>query len=702
MRVLGILVTRATCGVTSVPSDDPRMSRQSNNATRSETRQIQTLALRAAFQPATFNAERRTVEIVWTTGAKGLRRGWDGDFFEELEVSESAVRLKRLNNGAPLLAVHNAMSLRAVIGVVERAWIKDKEGRALVRFSERADADEVMNDVRAGILRNISVGYNVHKYEAFRSVGSDGKPDGGIDTYRAIDWEPMEISIVPIGFDDGAKIRSSERPETHSVQIITRRIGRGNHMSKNRKNTIDDQVDADQIENEETEAGDEVSDLPLTREARVAVRTERARASTILTLSRKAGLGDDFANDMIRDGVPLAEARAAIVDEVANEQRRTQGNIMGQWDYDTERRADHTSPEFRVRIMGEAIHARANPRHTPSEASRPFIGRTLVELARECLHSRGVSTRLMGGPQVIERALGVGYAGVSDFSMVLGDAVGRELQRSFESADAGVVRAGRQVTANDFRSRYPIRIGDAPKLEMVNEHGEFKSGTIVEASEPAWRLNSFGKIFSLTRQALINDDLGAFVNVPGMFGVAARAFESSQVVALLTSASGAGPTMGDGNVFFHSAHANLAASGGAINVATLGAARAAMRLQKNLDGRVINIVPKYLVVPASLETVGQQFLAQIEATKPSDANPFVGQLELLVEPRLDAVSMTRWYLAGDPGRHDGLEIAHLAGSAGPVVETKAGFEVDGVSFKVRLDFGCGFTDFRSWYANPGA
>jgi hypothetical protein len=309
---------------------------------------------------------------------------------------------------------------------------------------------------------------------------------------------------------------------------------------------------------------------------------------------------------------------------------------------------------------------------------------------------------MMSTSKIIERALG-GLHGTSDFTIVLGDAVGRELQRAFESAEAGVLHAARAVTANDFRSRYPVRLGDAPQLLKVNEHGEFKRGTIVEDAQPVWKLDTFGRIFGLTRQAIINDDLGAFNNIPSMFGIAAREFESQQVVSLLTSASGLGPTMGDESPLFHTAnHRNLASSGSVPSIASLGAARTAMRLQKNLDDRVINVVPKFLIVPAALETAAEQLLASINATTVDDVNPFTGKLTLLVDPRLDAASSIRWYLAGDPGRYDGLEIAHLAGSEGPLTETNVGFDVDGVEFKVRLDFGCGFTDYRSFYANPGA
>ena len=662
---------------------------KSDNA-RSETRQMPALTLRGAFQPATFNAEKRTAEIVWTTGATGLRRGWDGEYYEELEVSDSAVRLGRLNNGAPLLAAHNAYSLNAVIGVVERAWIVNGEGRALVRFSERAEVQPIMQDVQSGILRNISVGYAVYRYEVTKQA------DSKIDTYRAVDWEPMEVSIVPIGFDDGAKVRSGEGAETHTVTIITR-ANRARGPMKNDNQNSDDLDPRDESNTNDDENGSPFA----SREARVAVRVERQRASTILGLVRNANLSDSFAEELIRSGQSLKDCREAIVDLMASEQRRTQPPTRGQHlsGYSTD--ADYGSPQSIERAMGEALFTRINPSHKPSEQAQQFVGRSLVDLARECLHAANVSTRMMGASKIIERALG-GYHGVSDFTNVLGNLLGRELLRAYELAGPGVLLAGRPVSANDFRARFPMRLGDGPRLEKVNEQGEFRSGSIKEAAEPAWKLDTFGKMFGLTRQAIVNDDLGAFNNVPRLLGIAAREHETQMVVDLLISNGGAGPAMGDGATLFHGSHGNLAASGAVLTVASLGAARAAMRLQKSMEGRPINIVPKYLLVPAALETSAEQLLTGIEATKTSDVNPFSGKLELLVDPRLDAASATRWYLAPDPGRYDGLEYAHLAGESGPQVEMQAGWRVDGVEWKVRLDFGCGFVSSNAWYANPGA
>ena len=176
-----------------------------SRSTTKKTHETPMLSLRAAVREGSVDVDARTVELIWTTGAKGRRYSWDiGSYMEELEVSDTAVRLDRLNNGAPLLDTHNQYELRAVLAVVERAWIEGGQGHALVRFSKREDADVVFKDVADGILRNISVGYAVHRYEVTESE------DDKLPTYRAVDWEPMELSIVPIGFDDGAKIRSTK------------------------------------------------------------------------------------------------------------------------------------------------------------------------------------------------------------------------------------------------------------------------------------------------------------------------------------------------------------------------------------------------------------------------------------------------------------------------------------------------------------
>ena len=117
-----------------------------------------------------INEEDRTIDLVWTTGAKVRRYDYwrDEPFDEELVVSANAVDLTRLNSGAPLLDMHSGWSLRAILGVVEKAWIAAGEGLARVRFSKAEDdpeADKIFRKIKDKIIRNVSVGYSINKVE---------------------------------------------------------------------------------------------------------------------------------------------------------------------------------------------------------------------------------------------------------------------------------------------------------------------------------------------------------------------------------------------------------------------------------------------------------------------------------------------------------------------------------------------------------
>jgi HK97 family phage prohead protease len=168
------------------------------------TRDIPPLSTRAAFAPRTINESARTVALTWSTGAKVLR-GFFDPFYEELSLDPKHVRLGRLNGGAPLLEAHQGADLSSVLGVVVEgtARVNGTEGTATVRFARSEDdrrADEIFRKVKDGIITNVSVGYRVLKFEK--------TDDAKIPTYRAIDWEPFELSLVPIGADAGAGVRS--------------------------------------------------------------------------------------------------------------------------------------------------------------------------------------------------------------------------------------------------------------------------------------------------------------------------------------------------------------------------------------------------------------------------------------------------------------------------------------------------------------
>lgn len=163
--------------------------------------QLPVLHREAAVVAGTLDEKQRTFDIVWTAGAEVPRVDWwtGQRYIEVLEVSTKAIRLDRLESGrAPVLDSHQRYTLDNVMGVIEKgsAKIAGGEARATVRLSGREDIAGIVGDVRDGIIANVSPGYITH---AYREEMKDDK------LYRiATDWEPIEISFVPVGADPDA------------------------------------------------------------------------------------------------------------------------------------------------------------------------------------------------------------------------------------------------------------------------------------------------------------------------------------------------------------------------------------------------------------------------------------------------------------------------------------------------------------------
>lgn len=171
----------------------------------------------AELQPATFNDSENTVEVIWTTGAAVRRSSWEGPFDEELVVSGNAVRLGRLSSGAPFLNSHSAGSLSDVLGSVVPGSVrlKDGKGYARVKLSSAEQDKDIVTKIKEGVIKNISVGYRVHQVEKLT------RGDKQVPLWRVVDWEPYELSAVPIPADAGAQFRS-EGAECFPCQVIER------------------------------------------------------------------------------------------------------------------------------------------------------------------------------------------------------------------------------------------------------------------------------------------------------------------------------------------------------------------------------------------------------------------------------------------------------------------------------------------------
>ncbi len=629
--------------------------------------------LEAQFEAlAPADRDERTATLTWYTGASVRRYDARGPFEMRFSMEPGAIRMGRLASGsAPLLNGHRDFTVDDVIGVIARAWVENGQGKATVRFSKRADVDPVWQDVQDGILRNASMGVAIHAIE-------DVTPQGAaMRQVLVTDWEPEEVSLVPIGADPGAgfKFERATGPQEQKMDETIVEAG----LTAGAKNNATGE-----------EARDELT-VNLDAERQAAALAERARIREIEKVGRTLNVDARLVAQHVEAGTSIEEFRKLALDKRAEEDERN--SIRSAAAVVTR---DQTETR-RAGIMAALLH-RYDPAVFPlkDDLGRDWAGQTLLDLAKECLETAGTRTKRLPRREIAKLALST-----SDFPSILADVANKTLRQAYEAYPRTFLPFSRRRSAVDFKNINAVQLGEAPSLMKVNEKGEFTHGSIAESKE-TYKLATYGRIVSITRQTIINDDLSAFTRIPAGFGVAAATLESDTVWGIITS----NPAMGDGVALFHANHANLnTGAGSALALTGLGAGMAAMAKQKGLDGvTVLNVQPRYLVVPVALQLAAFQMIApNLAPAKSADLVPdYIRALTPIAEPRLDAASTTAWYLFASPDQIDTIEYAYLEGQDGVYIETRQGFDVDGVEIKARLDFGAKAIDWRGLQKNLGS
>lgn len=399
----------------------------------------------------------------------------------------------------------------------------------------------------------------------------------------------------------------------------------------------------------------------------------QTREAEITALCKRHGL-ESLADGLITRGLDLGAARTAVLEEMARRDLESGGQLnvrdqMGRDNSDREAIVNSLAARMGLRVKGPVIH------------STDCVG-----LAVRALQLSGARVRDSDSKhQILERA----FQGTGDFPILLGNAVERVLHDSYATAPAALKAVARLANMPDFRTRSVVRLGGAPSLEKVSEHGEFTYGQVAEAGS-TWRLATFGRIIALTRQAMVNDDLSGFAGLLQKFGQAAARREAEELVSALLA-----PPAIDGAPLFHADRKTLITD--KLDLEGLGAAVQSLRAQKDLDGGIVAQEPGTLVVPSALEMTARQLVAAFTAAKAGDVQPFT--LAVAVEPRLDAASASAWYLVA--GNQSAMEYGYLDGSEGVQITQREGFEVDGLEIKARLDFGCGWAAPVGWVKSTG-
>ena len=429
--------------------------------------------------------------------------------------------------------------------------------------------------------------------------------------------------------------------------------------------------------------------------------SELRRENEILRLGRDAGLTDAQTDELVRSGKTVNEcSREAIrLMRLRLENGDTRADD-GPAPLGHPARVEVTrdAGDTLLRGIAAGLEARVRPgalKGDDAELGREFRSYTLLELTRQYLESRGTNTRGMSKTELVTR----GFHSTSDFPLLFSNLAGKTLDAAYQEEPHTWRPIARQRNLPDFKNANDLIVAGALTPEPLLEGGEYKSGTLQEAQH-TWKLATYARKVTLTRQAIINDDLSAMERVPEMLGRGFRRLESNIIWALIT---GNAVTSVDNVALFNSAHANVAGSTLTINTAGFNTARKAMRKQTDIAGNTINLQPSFMMVPTDLEATALQFLFPTgfaPTARTGDAGPVVNAqvagMQLIVEPRLDGEADV-FYLAASPGSVEGIVYGYLAGEEGPTVTTTEKRDPDGVELLARFDFGAAVKDFRGFY-----
>lgn len=348
-------------------------------------------------------------------------------------------------------------------------------------------------------------------------------------------------------------------------------------------------------------------------------------------------------------------------------------------------------------FTGDGIRQAAMARAGYEEPQRDnaYAGMTLREWARMSLTERGISVSSMNPLQMVGLAF---THSSSDFGNILLDVSHKALLRGWDESEETFEQWTNKGQLSDFKVAHRVGLGGFPSLRQVREGAEYKYITTSDRGEKI-ALATYGEIFSITRQAIINDDMNQLTTIPAKMGRAAKATIGDLVYAVLID----NQKLSDGKALFSAEHKNL--STGAIDVTNLDKARQLMRTQKEpTTGRTLNIRPAYLLIPTALETLASQTIKSA-SVKGADINagiinPIQNFATVIAEPRLDDADPAAWYLAAAQG-NDTIEVAYLDGVEAPFMDQQEGFTTDGIATKVRIDAGVAPLDYRGLVKSSG-
>ncbi len=580
--------------------------------------------------------EERTVELSFSSEEPYER------FFgpEILDHADGACDLTRLEEIGTMLFNHD---VSRPIGGILKVWVgEDHRGHALVKFDTDEESEKIYQKVLSGSLKGVSVGYRIREWEELEEdeISKDGRFAG--PALIATKWEPLEISIVSVPADASVGVgRSIETEEISDIQ------SQEEEKEMEEKNLNEEQIRAE------------------------AIDAERKRTAEITALCRDFDIAPDA---YISAGNSVEETRAAVLAELAKKRAPQTVTVA----------ADESDKFRAAAVDGIALRAGIAV-EKPADGADQFRGMSLLRLMEDIYERENGKSAHIAQDELMRSVFS---GGTGAFPNIMANVAHKALDKAYEEVPSTFQYWTAKGSNPDFKPATRVGLGAADELVEMTEGGEFTSSESTDYGKVT-NITTYGREWTLTRKAIINDDLSALTRLPAMYGAAAKRTINKKVYELL--AAGA---------MFSTKNGNLGS--GAISIESLKAAKTAMAKQKDPSGKTfLNLQPAYLIVPAELEVEAATLIASaVDPTKNNAyPNPFANKLTVVADPNLS--SAEEWYLVAAPGILPGIEVTYLNGAENPTMRTFVDSDVLGIKYQIFHDFGVNLLDFRALYKSSG-
>lgn len=708
-----------------------------------------------------------SVQVVIATDSPVKRYDEDRKIVVHEILEMGGIRFRSGRNQVPIVDSHDDSSVQNILGSVRDLRVEGGELIGNAHFGRKRVAREALQDVVDGHITDFSItaipeqADFVERGTIYRN-GSGAEVEGPVSAVNG--WVPINASLCATGADENSTVRRSythfpreikrmdeamktalvEKGMPEDVEDMERAL---EWASRNLGPMPSEEESTERMEeesNENTERMEEEKPAEETERSmsasekqtieRQAAEKARANAAEVRAICRQFNVEQTVTDQLVDSGASVDAARKTILETISRS-----GPVGQTYGGETQKPVVTASSDDKFasavsdglvqRAYTSAGVQRTVEKPAPGAEDFQYVG--LRRLAEQFVERMGGNPNRMPTKDIALVALGNesamsrhkiqrdAYHTTGSFANLLLDASNKTLLAGYDEAEFTWNMWARQAPAvADFKNINRIRFSEAPDLQHVPENQEYPEGKQSDEKE-VYNVEKFGRIFTVTWETIVNDDLDAISRIPAMQGVAARRTQNKKVYEVLT----ANADLADGGALFNSTaqtttggHANLASANGAPSVTTLNAGFTSMRTKKGVgtdSDAILNIIPRYLIVPAALEATALELFTS--TGRPDVGGSAVGNsgvqniygpggrrsLSVVADPQLDANSTTAWYLAAANNQVDTVELTFLQGEESPVLDSEWNFDKDGYKYKVRQTFGVKAIDFRGLYKNAG-